>query len=127
MPALDAALAPTRRAAVALVVAGGGSLAVDAHEGFAADLGGESTALRLWAAAYRFNLLRGLLAGRLRVRRFRDAVSLTRRASNSLTSRFPSFRKATRLTRFWPVGVDAPATQWATAAPLTPTSRARAV
>jgi len=39
-----------------------GFLAVNAHEEFAADLERESTALRLWAVAYRFNLLRGLLA-----------------------------------------------------------------
>ena len=76
------------------MVAGGGSLAVDAHEGFAAGLGGESTALHPWAADYRFNRLRRLLAGRLRVRGLRDAVSLTRRVSNSFTSRFPTLRKA---------------------------------
>src|SRR5712692_9325971 len=109
------------------MVAGGGSLAVDAHEGFAAGLGGDSTALHAWAADYRFNRLRRLLAGRLRVRGLRDAVSLTRRVSNSFTSRFPTFRKATRVMRFWPVGIESPATQWATAVALTPTSRARAV
>src|SRR5712692_9938877 len=87
----------------------------------------ESTALRPWPAAYRFNLLRRLLAGRLRVRRFRDAVSLIRRASNSFTSCFPTLRRATRVMRFWPVGIESPATQWATAVALTPTSRARAV
>ena len=104
-----------------------GFLAVNAHEGFAADLERESTALRLEAAAYRFNLLRGLLTGRLRVRRFRDAVSLTLRASNSFTSRFPTLRKATRVMRFLPVGIESPATQWATAVALTPTRRARAI
>src|SRR5712692_51295 len=93
----------------------------------AGDLERESTALRPWPAAYRFNLLRGLLARRLRVRRFRDAVSLTRRASNSFTSRFPTLRNATRVMRFWPVGIESPATQWATAVALTPTSRARAI
>ncbi len=93
----------------------------------ASDLERESTALRPWPAAYRFNPLRGLLAGRLRVRRFRDAVSLTRRASNAFTSRFPTLRNATRWTRFWPKGVESPPTQWATAVALTPTSRARAV
>jgi hypothetical protein len=93
----------------------------------AGDLERESTALRPWSAAYRFNLLRGLLARRLRVRCFRDAVSLTRRASNSFTSRFPTLRNATRVMRCWPVGIESPATQWATAAALTPTSRARAV
>jgi hypothetical protein len=93
----------------------------------AGDLERESTALRPWPAAYRFNLLRGLLTGRFRVRRFRDVVSLTLRANNSFTSRFPTFRKATRVMRFWPVGIEAPATQWATAVALTPTRRARAV
>jgi hypothetical protein len=88
---------------------------------------GTMTAPRPWPAAYRFNLLRGLLAGRLRVRRFREAVSLTRRASNSFTSRFPTLRKATRFTRFWPVGIESPASQWATAGALTPTKRARAI
>ena len=55
MPALDAALAATRRAGIAFMVTGGGSLAVDAHEGFAADLERDSTALRAWAADYPFN------------------------------------------------------------------------
>jgi len=85
-----------------------------------------STALRPCPAAYRFNLLR-LLAGRLRVRRVRDAVSLTLRASNSFTSRFPTLRNATRVMRFLPVGIESPAAQWATAVALTPTRRARAV
>jgi hypothetical protein len=60
--ALGAALAPTRRTGIALVVAGGSFLAVDAHSEVG-DLERESTALRLWAAAYRFNPLCGLLAG----------------------------------------------------------------
>src|SRR5712691_7088394 len=93
----------------------------------AGDLERESTALRPWAAAYRFNLLRDLLGGRLRVRRFPDAVSLARRASNSFASRFPTLRNATRFIRFCPVGVESPASQWATAGALTPTSRARAI
>ena len=99
MPALDAALAPTRRAGIALMVASRGFLAVDTHDEFGGDLKRESTALRPWAA-YRFNFLRGLLAGRFRVRRLREAVSLTLRASNSFTSRFPTLRNATRLMRF---------------------------
>jgi hypothetical protein len=92
----------------------------------AGDLNRESIVLRPWPA-YRFNLLRGLLEGRLRVRRFRDAVSLTLRVSNSFTSRFPTLRKATKVMRFLPVGIESPATQWVTAVALTPTSRARAI
>jgi len=76
---------------------------------------------------YLFDLCRRFLPPRLRVRAVRDAVSLARRPSNSVTSRFPSFRRATRFTRFCPVGVDAPASQWATAGALTPTARARAI
>ena len=127
MPARVAALAAAGHTDITLMVAGGGSLAVDTHEECAADLRVESTALHLWAAGYRFNLLLGLLAGRLRVRRFREAVSLTLRASNSFTSLFPTLRNATRFIRFWPDGVESPTSQWATAGALTPTSRAMAI
>ena len=72
---------------------------------------------------YLFDLWRRFLPRRLRLRIVRDIVPLARRASNSVTSLFPSFRRATRLTRFCPVGVDAPASQWATAGALTPTAR----
>jgi len=79
------------------------------------------------ARRLRSNVLRGLLAGRLRVRRLRETISLTRRASNSFASLFPTLRNTTRVIRFWPVGIDSPAAQWATAVALTPTNRARAI
>jgi hypothetical protein len=49
---------------------------------------------------YFFDLLPGFLARRWRVEELRADVFLTCRASNSLTSRFPTFRRATTFTRF---------------------------
>ena len=52
---------------------------------------------------------------------------MTLRASNALISRFPTFRRPTKATRFWPLGVEFPASQWATAGALTPTNRPRVI
>jgi transposase len=49
---------------------------------------------------YFFDFLPGFLARRWRVEELRADVFLTCRASNSLTSRFPTFRRATTFTRF---------------------------
>ena len=62
---------------------------------------------------------------RLRRRGLRDVVSSARRASTSLTSRFPIFRNATRVT-WCGLGGGGLGLQHATAGALTPTSRGRA-
>src|SRR6266508_1006842 len=77
--------------------------------------------------AYLFALRRCLSERRLRARDRRDAASSTRWASNSFTSRFPTFRRPTSVARFRPVGAESPASQCATAGALTPASRATAI
>ena len=58
-----------------------------------------------------FLALLPVLRARSRVGDLRAVLPFARRASNSLTSRFPSFRSATKDPRFLPAGIEFPASQ----------------